>query len=481
MPPSSAPGRRRSPVVVEWVYIRYRTVMMLAGALLVLAAGGIWWWSSGKSEITEAQAAQRIAAAEQAVEQAASAVPSADALPAARENLGQAHVQFGRRDFAAALSSAVTAEDIARDVLAARHAGTDTGARIVRLEGDVKLKRAGQFLWEGATEHDQLKSGDQIRTGGSGSAQLVYFDGTMTTVSAGTLLEIRELYRDQTRKTQRVAERIEFGGVQAQTQDNEGFDSEHVVTTEDTSVHSRHASEFQVRHDADRKSSEVVAHRGALTLSITGGADVQVAENSRLTIAGGQVVEKAALLDAPRLSTPADQRTFLAPGESLVSMGWGPIEKAAAYRVQVSDRPMFSPLLEERRVDAAALTFAAPRPGTYFWRVVAIDRDGHDGLWSESRKFRIATEGLKDPDDRTPPPLSVTEIMVVGTNAIVSGRSEPGALVWVDGERVDVREDGRFTTVVALRQDGENRIRFVAQDAAGNEVRKTGSAFLDAF
>ena len=37
----------------------------------------------------------------------------------------------------------------------------------------------------------------------------------------------------------------------------------------------------------------------------------------------------------------------------------------------------------------------------------------------------------------------------------------------------------RFTWVVKLWKDGENRIRLAAQDAAGNETRRVASAYLD--
>ena len=95
-------------------------------------------------------------------------------------------------------------------------------------------------------------------------------------------------------------------------------------------------------------------------------------------------------------------------------------------------------------------------------------------------KFRVVSADFRDPDDKTPPPLTIDEVLVVGANAIVVGRSEPGALLWIEGERVDTDEKGRFTWVVKLQKDGENKIRFTAQDAAGNETRRVASAYLDA-
>jgi hypothetical protein len=301
----------------------------------------------------------------------------------------------------------------------------------------------------------------------------------MTTVNSGTLLEIREVYCDSAKRTQRVSEWLASGDVSAQTQDNDGFRSEHEIATDSAAVRAQRAAEFQFRYDARTRRSDVVATRGDLVLRAA-GRDIPVPESTRIAVEGGKVVETATMMESPRLTTPADQKTFVAPAEA-VTLNWSPVEHAGAYRVQVSERPLFRPILHDRRVTEPVFGFPGAHPGSYFWRVSAFDDTGRPGRWSESRSFRVISEGFRDPDDRTPPRLDISEIMVVGTNAIVSGQSEPGSLVWVDGERVDVRDDGRFTWVVKLRADGENKIRFVAQDAAGNETRRAGSAYVDAF
>jgi hypothetical protein len=48
MTSNTAPVRRRSPVVVEWVYVRYRTVLLVAGAAVLAAAFGVWWFAVGR-------------------------------------------------------------------------------------------------------------------------------------------------------------------------------------------------------------------------------------------------------------------------------------------------------------------------------------------------------------------------------------------------------------------------------------------------
>ena len=74
-------------------------------------------------------------------------------------------------------------------------------------------------------------------------------------------------------------------------------------------------------------------------------------------------------------------------------------------------------------------------------------------------------------DDTTPPLLSIDDFLVFSSQVIVRGRTEPGAILAANGKTVDVGDDGSFTTIIQLRREGRNSIRFVAQDSAGNETR----------
>ena len=64
---------------------------------------------------------------------------------------------------------------------------------------------------------------------------------------------------------------------------------------------------------------------------------------------------------------------------------------------------------------------------------------------------------------------------------IINGRTEPGSTLWVDNEKVDVHDDGRFYTVVRLRKEGMNELKLRAQDNAGNEAALTRNAYVETF
>ncbi len=467
-------------MAVDWIYIRTRTIVALC--VLLVVAGGIagWWWLSEGSLPVEERAERAIASAEETLAEARIASPRAQALDVARGHLVSARQAFDENRFPGAIDEAEAAELIARELLGGS-GDQDVGVRVARLDGDVRIKRAGQFMWETATERSVLAMGDQIRTGPRGSAQLIFFDGTMMTVRPGTLLEIRELYRDQNRQEHRVSERLAWGSLHASTNETPGVKGVHEVSTVSAAVRAEKGAEFSVDHDREAGRSEVVALSGDVRLQ-TRDEEVALPANTRVALERGAIVERSKVLEGPLLDDPPDQRTFLAPQEARITFSWFPLEGADSYQLQVSSRPMFS-----RRehwlegLDETRALLPEFSPGTYYWRVAGTDGTGVRGRWSETRKLRVLGAKFQDPDDADPPPLRISEILVVGTNAIISGSTEPGALVWIAGERVDVDESGAFTWVIKLHRDGENKIAFQGQDAAGNETRRVGYAYVEAF
>ena len=77
--------------------------------------------------------------------------------------------------------------------------------------------------------------------------------------------------------------------------------------------------------------------------------------------------------------------------------------------------------------------------------------------------------------------LVVEDFLVFASQVIIRGRTEPGALLTVAGNKIDVYDDGSFTTVVPLTHEGVNTVTFIAQDIAGNEAKLERTANVDAY
>jgi hypothetical protein len=77
--------------------------------------------------------------------------------------------------------------------------------------------------------------------------------------------------------------------------------------------------------------------------------------------------------------------------------------------------------------------------------------------------------------------LEISDFLQTGAMVIINGRTEPGAQVWIDNEKIDVADDGSFYTVLRLSKEGMNEMKFVAQDAAGNEHSEKHVAYVESY
>src|SRR5206468_5607496 len=110
-----------------------------------------------------------------------------------------------------------------------------------------------------------------------------------------------------------------------------------------------------------------------------------------------------------------------------------------------------------------------------------VDGSGRASPFSAARKFRISTTAVRDRSDSVPPPLAIQDFIQNGPYVILNGKTEAGATLWVEGERIDVDDSGVFYAVVRLKKDGLNQVQVVAQDSAGNETRKALNAYVESY
>lgn len=477
----------RTITQLEWYSVTYRSVVAwIITGVVALVASGVGWYYFRLHRPRQAAAA----AITQAADHLSQAEPLAEAqqiretVERARGALGQARGAFAAHEWADARFAALHASDLSLQALEAAK-GNNANTKMVRfyrLEGDVRVKHAGEFSWEPASPYMVLNIGDQVKTSSSASAQLIYFDGSVTTIQPGSLLEIRDLFEDPVTKVRRVKEKLSFGEVQSSTQRSNVRGSYHEVATEKVSARAEDAGEFRMAHDKDRDTTVVDTFRGQLQVE-TGDRRESLSAGERLrTDAEGRMASKERLPGVPRLLAPADQRVFIYedPSQHRISLNWQDVPGAERYHLLIADQPLFTgPLYDAHRKEATAQLEVGP--GTYYWKAAAVTGDGVEGPFSDIRTFRVSSERIKDRDDSVPPELEVSEFVTVGMMVIINGRTEPGATLWVDNERVDIHDDGRFYAVVRLREEGVNEVLLRAQDTAGNETRQSRSAYVEMF
>lgn len=477
----------RNPIHFDWFIVTYRSVGLTVGAIALSAiAGGLYWYyfySYGpKQEAAEAisRAATLLVKAEglKTDEQLEEMVASA------RVALNEAHSAFKSHGYDKAHISAIRSENLSQQAinLASGNRATEM-VRFYRIEGDVRVKRAGEFAWEPAHTRMLLNVGDQCKTASNASAQLIYFDGTVTTIGPGSLLEIQDLYEDPVTQVRWVKEKLNWGEVEASTQERNVEGSFHEVATETAAARAEEAGEFRVAYDRDDGTASFDVFEGRVEVASPAKRESLVAGERIRSSAEGTLSAKELIPGIPRLLAPADQKVFVDEDPSRIQMAlsWEPVVGAVRYHLMISDKVLFTnSLYDGERTELSAL-LEGVQPGDYYWRVAAINRAGASGQFSKPRRFRVSSQVIRDRQDKTPPELEITQFVSVGPMLIINGVTEPGATLWVEEEKVDVSADGTFYAVVRLSQEGLSTVRFVAQDNAGNETRVERSAFVESY
>ena len=196
------------------------------------------------------------------------------------------------------------------------------------------------------------------------------------------------------------------------------------------------------------------------------------------------VLSRQRVFPPPSLLDPVDQRVFLAEGASGpdTCLRWARVNGAVRYRLQIARSTLFGDLLLDRAdLHSSCVQLPGLPEGGYYWRVSALDGGDVESPFSETRKFRVAGAREGRIDDREPPNLQLLDFLPSGHLVIISGRTEPGAVLSVGGQAIDVYEDGAFTAVVRLKREGRNDLEIVAQDRSGNETRLRRAVFVESF
>jgi len=473
---------------LEWFNVTYRSVFGVIALVVAVLGGGGAYWYVGHVHTPRNAAREAIQSAERRLSDA-SALRSddprmAEVLESAGVALRDARDLLDGLRFDDARGAAIRSENLSLQAIGMVE-GQEAGAGLVRfyrLEGDVRVKRSGEFSWEAASARMELRLGDQIKTSSAGSAQLIYFDGTISTIASGSLLEIRELSENPATKVRKVREALSFGEVKASTRAQNVEGSFHEVAAGSVVARSDEESEFRVRAREGRDEASFDVFQGRVEVRARERAESLVA-GERVRSAQGQLAAKEALPGVPALTTPRDQKVFMFDDEQRpeITLSWEPVPGAQRYRLVISDKALFTePLYDAERSGTSAVVEEVP-DGAYHWRVAAISPAGVAGPFSQPRRFRVSAERIRDRSDKQPPVLDITEFVSVGAMVIVNGRTEPGASLWVENERIDVYDDGTFYAVVRLRKEGLNDLRFVAQDTAGNETEIRRQTYLEIY
>jgi len=361
------------------------------------------------------------------------------------------------------ISDAITPRDTGVANLLARQ------ARFVNLDGKVQVKKVNSLQWVPADYQLTLDKGDEIETGQDGVARVSFADGTQYTVKADTFVTVEENTVAQDRATQ-VGVHLDTGQVDLSTGSWQVPGSKAEVSFENAVASMRSNSRGSVRSDPATKEQQVTVDTGSAELD-RGNEHVDIGQYERATFAaGGGPIVKTQVLAPPELTEPLNlQPIILAdPKRDSVHFAWKPSATAKLYDFQASTTTAFSHIVMERKTAATAVDVAGFDPGDYFWRVRAIDDKNNVSDPGDAYKFTLVAQG-KEQEML----LDVNETQLQGNVVEVSGRTEPGAALIINGEGVaDIQPDGRFRYFTPPMERGNHTVVITGQNRRGGTAIK---------
>ncbi len=318
----------------------------------------------------------------------------------------------------------------------------ETGARFVTIDGNVEVKRAATLEWLPATRAMLLQQNDLVRTRSGGTAEIRFADGTLFNVRPDSLITIEESTQNPVSRQQRVALSIQSGQANFTTATRGVLGTTTISTpTLRTTVQRETAGSMQVEESG---ATGLRIFRGAGEAQTKSGQRINLTSNEGVRVdAAGAAGPKTSLPVVPQLTAPPNQTEFSFPdlAQGITLLLWNPVPGAAGYRVMVDYSAAFArPLYDRQRQGVTQMELRGLEAGSYYWKVAAVDTKGVEGAFSELWRFTLS----KAPASNVPPPLAVETLELKGNVLHVRGRTEPGATLVLNGERLEVQTDGSF-------------------------------------
>ncbi len=408
----------------------------------------------------------------------ASSTPSANRpgsnVSQARDYLRSAEESFSKKSFDEAFRLAVESQSYARRALGGSTADESGDASFIFVEGDVAVQTAGHSSFDGAKQRQALFDGDFIKTGRTGSAEIMFSDGTLYTVRPGSLFEVRRPVSADAGGSQ---VKMISGSINVYTSN-----SSSTVSTDAATASIDKLSRVSMDVALGDKT-QVTTFRGRTTVS-TGKETTVLGEREEVTasVGNGAISAKVLVPESPQLALPADNRIYDLKTGDQIELRWSVVAKAVRYRIQISRSRLFVPDATEVDLDDRVETSArvkVSREGSYFWRVAAINQDGHPSDWSLVRRFKMLTEPPRQSGLSLPPRLVVSAPQQMGNLFLIFGKTDPGAIVTVNAEPADVESDGSFKKTITIDREGYATLVIKAVDASGNETVKPVKVFVE--
>jgi hypothetical protein len=249
-----------------------------------------------------------------------------------------------------------------------------------------------------------------------------------------------------------------------------------VVSVEDAKAELRPNSRAAVKSDKDTKESEILVSSGSAEVQ-RGQEQVEVTQYQKVNMLPGGPISKSDVLAPPELLEPINLTPIIAenPKTAAVHFEWKPVQDAAFYSLRISTTSMFTKVVKEApKVAGTSVDITGLDPGDYFWNVTATSAKKLTSDISETYKFTLVAQG------RTQEMLlEIQDTHLVGRAVEITGRTEPGAALIINGQPVpNIAKDGTFRHFTEPLLPGEHTIVVIGQNRRGGSNKQQVSVVV---
>lgn len=263
----------------------------------------------------------------------------------------------------------------------------------------------------------------------------------------------------------RIAVHLERGLAEIRTSDAGGID----LMLDRAHLALKPSSEMTISKDKLNNVSYAALYRGACPWEERGN-EGKLAEGEALFWDKRDLRRVVSLPPRPRSEDPGPGEAIGAgdAGSASVRFRWLTDAYVETFQLQISEDALFAARSFDDASISGAFSDVSLPPGRYFWRVRGLSSEGAGGPFSPVQTFEVRT-GMptgSNPDLDTPKPegpnLRGIRIELVGSTVIVTGKTDPGSRVSVNGVVALTDDDGKFRAVVTFTADGKQTCQIIA-------------------
>ena len=337
-------------------------------------------------------------------------------------------------------------------------------ARLTSVEGNVRVKAVGTEVWTKGQRYRQLATGDVVQTDHGSGAEISFFTGNVVKVRPDSVVLISE--GEAAVAEEATAWHVQSGQVNFELK----RETDIVTATARTRASANSAGNVNVTEDG---GTGVKIFRGSAQVATRQGQTVNLAENQAVVVdQTGQAGPKIVLPPTPSPMAPPGKAElpYVAPPQVTAQLQWGAVNGAQTYRVVMDYNVRQADLLLSAALDRPGVATTTHElqgldPGSYFWRVAGVSKEGLEGEFSRVSLFSVMKASSPEPSAAPAPALTVGVAAVLDGIVEVKGRTDPGASVTVDGHVLKVRPDGSFSEF--MRRTEKEPVVVRATDANG--------------